>query len=494
MKRSPTTRFDAAKLVHQLVDGSAPNEFSIADVVIPPTFVRMVVIDVIYDPLEVDEKLLEHWQHTIKVKNSQFISSAPRNSIIAGYVLDGTAVASSPPMLLYPFFPSHLSLPVKPGEHVWVMFEHPDAMNIEIGYWMCRIVDPHVADDVNHAHSARQYEPSYFPSNTAKTKGKIDPKFEFRNGITFDDGTARYVRGNTAFISGTEDQYEKLVMGKEGWGLSSKLIQHESVPRYKKRPGDLVFEGSNNSLVVLGTDRSSTAATFKDTEYGRQGEFPTTDVKEKSGMIDLVVGRGQTPKTGGTEGQAKTISGADMWKELNKAKPVAEEGDPDLKADRSRISIYQKSKIDTNFGLDRYNKENYKDAPGTSGSGLVDGSGDGGIVIKSDKVRVIARSDVEIVVTGFKRDLSGNMESKDATDEWASIVIRSNGDIIFKPAEKGVIKLGGDDANKAVMCVVSPNASNTLGTVYGKPITNSMGGTTGFGGESGEWATKVLVK
>ena len=484
------TRYDANKNVHLVAEGGSIQE-SISDVVIPPTFVRMVVLEVIYDPQSIDDNFLNQWNN---VKNSKFIKSSPRNSIIATYVLDGSATASDPPMLLYPFFPSHIALPVKPGEHVWVMFEHPDARSIEIGYWMCRIVDPHIADDVNHSHSPRQFDPSFFPSKQAKISGKDEPKFEFRNGITLFDGKERYVKGNTAFISGTEDQYEKIVMGKGGLASASKIIQHESVPRYRKRPSDLALEGSNNSLIVLGTDRSASAATYTSSDYGNQGEIPGSDIKEKSGMIDMVVGRGQTQKTGGTEAQAKTIAGADMWKELNKAKLEPQEGDPDLKSDRSRISIYQKSKIDTNYGIDKYNTKNFPDVRGSSGSGLADGPGFGGIVIKSDKVRIIARSDVEILVSGFTKEANGNMKSKDDISEWASIVIRSNGDIIFKPAEKGVIKLGGDDADLAVLCTPSPNAQLPDGKVMGKPIANNFGGVNGTGGEAGQWASKILVK
>jgi hypothetical protein len=86
------------------------------------------------------------------------------------------------------------------------------------------------------------------------------------------------------------------------------------------------------------------------------------------------------------------------------------------------------------------------------------------------------------------------MKSSDDTTKWASVIMKSNGDIIFKPAEKGVIKLGGDDANLAVLCVQSPNGVKPDGAVVGAPITNNFGGVNGAGGQSGEWAKKVLLK
>jgi hypothetical protein len=163
------------------------------------------------------------------------------------------------------------------------------------------------------------------------------------------------------------------------------------------------------------------------------------------------------------------------------------EGDPDLSNDRSRVRISQRTKVDAAFGIEAFNIEYLKNGP-------ADGDGAGAVVVSSDKVRIIARSDVEIIVQGFDRDTAGNMVSGTDTSRWAAIVVKSNGDIVFRPSDKGVVRLGGDDANLAVLCVQSPNGTTPEGSVSGAPITNNFGGVNGTGGQSGEWAKKVLLK
>ena len=484
------TKYDIDKSIHDIAEGNKLYAGMDGGPGQVPAFVRMVVIEVVYDPQSIDDKKLDHWEHSLGVKNIRFGSTLPRNAIVAKRVLDGSAPASDPPMFLYPFFPSNLSLPVKPGEHVWVMFEHPDARDTEMGYWMCRITEPGFVDDVNHTHSPRQFDPSFNPSNKAKFDGKIEPKYEFRNGMVGVLNGERFTKGNTSFISGTETAYEDLLINSD----ASKTFQYEAVPRYRKRPGDYAIEGSNNSLIVLGTDRHDKIAEYKKEETGNVPKIPDNEIKGDAGSIDLVAGRGQIEKTRGKVATARAIDGGELWKELEKFEPSDDEGDPDMMSDRSRVRISQRTKVDASFGLDKFNVEFFKDAPGVPNSGLKDSTGDGAVVIKSDKVRIIARSDVEIVVHGFERDSNGKMKSSTDVSKWASIVVKSNGDIIFKPSEKGVIKLGGDDADLAVLCVKSPNGVQPDGSVVGAPITNNFGGVNGAGGQSGEWARKILVK
>jgi len=41
--------------------------------------------------------------------------------------------------------------------------------------------------------------------------------------------------------------------------IANKVVTKEPVPRFNKRPGDTVFAGSNNTLIVLGEDRTGPA-------------------------------------------------------------------------------------------------------------------------------------------------------------------------------------------------------------------------------------------
>jgi hypothetical protein len=131
------------------------------------------------------------------------------------------------------------------------------------------------------------------------------------------------------------------------------------------------------------------------------------------------------------------------------------------------------------------------------GSGLKDPeAGSGAIVIKSDKIRLIARMDVEILVTNYETDTKGTVTSLKDTSKFASIVIKSSGDIIFRPAEKGYIKLGDDTADRAILCTDAPAIVADGKVDPSTPaLTTTMGGA--FGGTKiptqGTWAKKILV-
>lgn len=449
-----------------------------------PTFVRVVIIDVIADPAIIDEAKLSHWEHDLKVSNTRYAAVAPRNSIIGRRILGNGAAASEKTMVFYPFFPSHLALPCKPGEHVWVMFENPDAKVNDIGYWMCRIVDPHFVDDTNHSHSNRQFDSSFHPGTIALSQGRGDPKYEFPNGVVGEKSGERYTIGETATIPDDEKAYEKLLTNSD----ASKIAQYEPVPRYRKRPSDTALEGSNNTLIVLGTDRQAALADYDtDPDLGKTPKPHNSDLIGSTGLIDLVAGRGQTPSTGG-----KSVDNSLGRKELGKSREqvVDAEGDPDLKNDRSRIIVAQRTKVDANFQIEAVVKSH------TSKNEISDNnSGDGAIVHKSDKIRLIARQDLVILVTGAtSRDGDGRIIDDDPDpSKCASVTLRANGDIIFTPAEHGIIKLGSDTADLAVLCTRVNNGGEG-GTVTATGVTDTMGGVQGQAdGTNGTFAKKVLL-
>lgn len=457
-----------------------------------PLFQRYVVLDTIFDPQIIDATKLEYWEHTIGVTNIKFATVAPRNAIIAQRVNNNIASPVEKPMILYPFFPPQLSLPCKPGEHVWVMFEDPTGTKNDLGYWMCRIVTAGFVEDVNHTHPHRIHDPSFSPGTRDQFEGTDKATYEFRNGSTSEQGGERYTVPGTATLSGDDDVYPSLMKESDG----GKISHYESVPRYRKRPEETVIEGNNNALLVMGRDRVGSAASYvNDVERGRIPKIPESDnILDGAGRIDIVAGRGQTPTTGG-----KTVQNALGNKELAKSSSdvAINEGDPDYSTDRSRILVSQRTSVDANFELSSFNSDlEISDSP----------DGDGAIVIKSDKLRFIARSDVEILVTTYTRDENGNMITVEDTSMWAALIIKTNGDIVFRPAQLGFIKLGGDDADKGVLCSDLPVTTQN-GTVAGAPLLTTMGGL--FGGAKpgapgensgalasgqGKFASKVLIK
>lgn len=490
-----------------------------------PTFKKMVVLDVVSDPvsvLDINDKKIEYWRNVLKVSNMKYASVLPRNTIVGHFIY-----SLESPIFAFPFFPSHFALPCKPGETVWVMVPDPNASdNPSLVFWMCRVTEPHFADDVNHTHSPRVQDISFAGVSKSSKKdrsendGATDPYYELRNGnILLAGNDRRRIDRNNLYIKTAEDEdyFEKLVRVTD----AARVMQYEAVPRFKKRPGDIVLEGTNNSLIVLGTDRTSSLAKYEDakTVMGISPSFDDKDMQGDAGSIDLVVGRGQTKETLGKVVSTTSVFGAEgktkgkeLKKELGKAEDELskQEGDFDLVNDRSRIQISQRTKVDTNFGLVSYNSDFSRGntQPGTPIADDIDG--DSAIVIKSDKIRLIARSDVEILVTAYE-EIDNAKESKiknELTDttKWASIVIKSNGDIVFKPSALGYIKLGGDDAQLGVVCSDVP-VSPSDGTVEGPPMITTMGGQFAGSSKTGtgenrqvlatgqaKYASKVLIK
>jgi hypothetical protein len=261
----------------------------------------------------------------------------------------------------------------------------------------------------------------------------------------------------------------------------------ESVPRYKKRPGDYTLEGSNNSLIVLGTDRAGPVATYTaDPNNGNIPAQPATDAVGGAAVQDFVVGRGQTAATAPVA--AKNSVGK-QESDKSKQKTNPNEGDVDYINDRSRIFNAQKSMVDKLFGIDGFNNAVLQtNAP-------TDDNGYGAIVLRTDKLRILVRSDIEFIVTGdITPDAAGNLATSTTPDytKWAALIMKSNGEIVLKPADLAVLKLGGDDANLALLGILAPPPAS--GIVQAPPIVDTMGGSQGAGGAAGVFATKILAK
>jgi hypothetical protein len=463
----------------------------------------MVVLDVISDPQIITEEKIAYWKNILQVSNIRFASSLPRNTVIGQRTTTGASRIKQI-YFLFPFFPSHLALPCKAGEMVWAMFENANARNIEMGYWFCRITEPNFVDDVNHTHHARQLDNSFFPS-LEKRKEASDagedpiPIYELRNGKVIEnkDGTRKTVPESSVIVNEKEDIFERLITQTD----AARITQYESIPRFRKRPGDVALEGSNNTLIVLGTDRNAEWASYDyeniDPDLGLIPELPEADCQGFCGSIDIVAGRGTYSETGGIPASTTSflVPGYELKKELGKSEFETSvfEGDPSFTDDRSRILISQRTAVNKNFNLDSY--------------GEIEGdneSGDAAIAIKSDKIRIIARSDISLIVTGYTEytpdaETPPIKNENDDIGQWASITIQSNGDITFSPSQQGVIRLGGFDADKGILCTSKPSQVQDGSVVTAMPIATTAGGYVGTSvpgqkPDLGTFSTKVLIK
>jgi hypothetical protein len=354
-----------------------------------------------------------------EISNPKFLDSAPRNSIIVRIVTAGEDKRTDGGILCFPFFPAHLCFPVKSGEQVWVMIENPGATP-ELAYWMCRIPEPDFVDDLNYTHGDRKHSLDTVEKSTSEkgddAGGVVDEVIPgFPNGSPVNSESQTLTE---------EDAYEQIYTGS----LSGKSFVAEPVPRFTKRPGDLVLQGSNNTLICLGQDRGWTIPDRPSSPVQSNASVLLTDegeIEENkeipgfSGTIDVVAGRGRyfedpDPEVDpenweGPSTQARAIKNAREILETDK-NPISNdkggkdnnrvidpiEGDPDFLHDASRIYISMKTKADANFGL-TYPQVPAVDDDTNAGvdTPLVpetdEDPGTPHIVIKSDEIRIIAR-------------------------------------------------------------------------------------------------------
>lgn len=385
---------------------------------------RYVVLELIPDPLLLDQQRIDFYSQkygpisNIDAKDNDamgisIVNRLCKNAILAAPVLNGQLDGpGSQPTFLLPFFPPHISLPCKPGEHVWAFFERAQQFN-DIGYWFCRIPAPHYVDDVNHTHAPRESEPSFFPSKAKKTSGGVSAVYNFDNNVTSAENDQEKL-DSSYYIEGENDAYEKIILGSE----ASKLVVPEPVPRFKKRPGDLVFEGSNNTLISLGTDRAGPAfITNRKKVKASNAEFevdvpelPENESSAELGAIDIVVGRSNAGEIITTTGK---VVRQETGKSVTSSKKFVNEGNPNYIDDASRIYVAQKTNVDEKLQLSDINDEIQKSL-GTQ----ISKDPSSAVFQKSDKIRIVGRQDINIIVAN--------------DDNKATITVTADGNILIR--------------------------------------------------------------
>jgi len=376
----------------------------------PAHFYRGVIVEFLGDPGKLSEDRLTTLQEMIV--NPTYLRDAPRGSVIVRIITNARDRKSIAPFLCYPFLPPHIALPAKPGEQVWVMFENEE-ISTGLGYWLWRVPEPRSVDDLNYTHGDRKFDRSAELSTSDRAQGGKNETPGFPNG------------GSTwsSLSLAREGDYEKIVNESDAY----KEFVPEPVPRFTKRPGDTVLQGSNNTLVVLGEDRT--------------GEG---DGQPESGAIDIVAGRGRPIPAQGEDpsGTApRVVENArgnletDKDPEQRGKSDNPQEGEPDLINDASRLLVSMRSDGDQGLGLtNKYPKPFDTGSPAVSGVPYV--------IMKSDEVRLVSREDgsVRLVKEGEPGgDQSAILMLPDGT-------VRIDGNMIYigRPGGQGPGKGGSE--------------------------------------------------
>ena len=240
-----------------------------------------------------------------------------------------------------------------------------------MGYWMSRVCGPNHVEDSNYSFFKRDF------SQEAERQPKSASQKYFNDEVESPD--------STLVEATTTDANEMIKI------LDHAQVVHrfEAVPRYEKRPGDLILQGSNNTLIMLGEARG---------QYSRQSSFLKLHSNEDQvipnmGAIDIVVGRGARPATAATELKNGNALGLP---ENDKRTNRAVEGDADFVEDAARVYLVA--------GTDQFKKnhpDNLLDLSLPTDTGFLGfppskKSPGSFAVVKADNLRLIARGSRKI--------------------------------------------------------------------------------------------------
>ena len=215
---------------------------------------------------------------TSPIKNFYHVPNMPMNSALV-QIVDNSRTKSGEKMIVaYPFFPPHLSLPLKTGEYVWIVQE--DIKGVDYYYWMCRKVGIVQVDDINFTNLER----------TSIITSMYDKFSESGKVFTPANDTLEKMvslgKSDTSNLS--SETYADIL--KSSYGYVNEFIG-EAIPRVKKDCGDLLLQGSNNAGIHLTTE--------KFTSFSEDIDESLPPNSEKSGKpaIDLFVGRRKTSQS-----------------------------------------------------------------------------------------------------------------------------------------------------------------------------------------------------
>ena len=232
---------------------------------------------------------------TLLTENPEISDNMPINSIVVELVgitniIDST-VQKDTRVACLPLFSSHISIPLKKGEAVWIIsFEEKSEDNFNY-YWLSRVHGDTTTEDANFTSPNRLNTEKNADTTRAFNKSQLIeqeyhvadyPKFD--NFITLPDESQVFIVSSN---DREEQELERLT--------KSNSITLEPVPRYYKNEDELALQGSNNTLIALKTFDGYTSNREWDTQdYSAENRFYGNVNKENienDGFIDIVVGR-----------------------------------------------------------------------------------------------------------------------------------------------------------------------------------------------------------
>lgn len=414
--------------------GGRVNQFQGIDTNISaPLLQHGVIADIIFDV----KNLTEEKKNELKVlvDNPFAVDIMPANSVVAIITSNQQNLTNGSPTILFPFFQSHIMLPVQVGEQIIVIYDDYSYQGAQLGRWITRNPEGYQVEDLNYTHGDRRFDPNNNPGqeNIAEQRNRIrnqtqPPKPSFPNG----GGTPESYTLQLLKEEPGTNPYDKIVSET----VAGKLHSFEVVSRWTKRPQELVLQGMNNSTIVLGQDRTGPAVREENNQIER---------KKYSGTIDIVAGRGrvvlQPNETGfaaSKETSALVTQNTRNALELDKTPGVRnrrgnpKEGDPNFKNDAARIYVSMNTAGDSNFNLlHNQNGTSYPDNTlkiETQRAPISEAVGNSYVIQKADHIRIIARKSQDPNINGDILFIKEGTKDEDL----AFFYIKQTGEIQFE--------------------------------------------------------------
>lgn len=182
-----------------------------------------------------------------KVINSSDYEIMVKNCIVAYIADESEAENEMPPVICYPFFP-HMALPIKAGEHVWLLKE--ENFGRDLYYWISRKVGFRHTEDINYTN----------PERFNIIDEKLLEKESTDGGSLFNEKNVNKIEVKDLVSS------SNTINSNLPKGVSTGIIQNESlsymedftpepVPPVRIKSGDTLINGSNNSLFHMTTEK-----------------------------------------------------------------------------------------------------------------------------------------------------------------------------------------------------------------------------------------------
>lgn len=348
--------------------------------------------------------------------NKDLSNNMPINSIVAELVginsFTDESVEGEQRVACIPLLSSHISMPLKRGEAVWLIsFQEKSTQGFNY-YWISRVHGSIDTEDTNFTAPNRMPASVAAGSNRAYSKSqRIENEFNIAEFPRFDN-----------FIEGPNgDRFFILQTNRNPESELNRVIRQnrmvlEPVPRYFKNEDELVLQGSNNTLIAFKTfDGYSANRSWEENQNISYGSLSKT-TKQNDGFIDIVVGRSrfndlpssrnffdindsnkyqETYTTSSFRTCYPTIINSLGAYENNKnfegftetPRESNQEGNPDFNHDASRLCLSENRNLDNFFNINNniFNNLNTR---------LPLSQNIASIVCKSDNVRIIARQNV----------------------------------------------------------------------------------------------------